>query len=257
MQKLKYSDLIYSWTAAQRGINNMPGVDVNADPILTRDYIFNNLVNLAKKVIYPIYRGLGQDHIILNSIYRSKVLNGAIGGADNSAHVHGCAVDLLSTKISTAEIYNWCSLNLPVFNQLIWEYPERASTTQLASLYVAGDTDDITTNLPYEINITAQGEVTDTTLTGIEGIQALRTLQEQEGKKISSWVHISYGPYPEDNKKLRTLASEIPYIRETALQWNPDSDRIYANGNYVHHIGPTVAATLHQDPSLKSSLMRT
>jgi len=119
---------ILSKKAEELGINNFPGVDKEKDPCLTYDFIVNNLNLLHWHCIRPILEEFPQDDIMIKSAYRSLALNAAITGKHNetfSQHVRGYAVDIVSKTYPPSLIWNWCYQNLPSWNQLIWEYPER------------------------------------------------------------------------------------------------------------------------------------
>jgi zinc D-Ala-D-Ala carboxypeptidase len=59
--------------------------------------------------------------IKINSFYRSLKLNKAIGGAKNSQHTKGEAIDIdAGSVIENKKLYDWCAKNLQ-FDQLIWE----------------------------------------------------------------------------------------------------------------------------------------
>ena len=49
--------------------------------------------------------GEGDDPIIINSGYRSEAVNKAVGGASNSNHLTGCAVDIHVAGIEQALCY--------------------------------------------------------------------------------------------------------------------------------------------------------
>ena len=86
--KLKH--LIWSNTAKNNGINNMPGIDSSPST----------------------------DEII-------KKLNKILGGSNTSQHIFGQAVDLKVPQLTTADLYNWIYSNIKSYDQLIWEYPEK------------------------------------------------------------------------------------------------------------------------------------
>lgn len=106
---ISYSEATVSQTATRKGIDNTP----NAEQIA-------NMELLASKIFEPLRAKFGA--IRVSSFFRSEKLNKAIGGAKNSQHVKGEAIDLQATgKISNSEIFNFISKNLD-FDQLIWEY---------------------------------------------------------------------------------------------------------------------------------------
>jgi hypothetical protein len=126
MAKFLYGQLIQSRLAKNLNINNTPGIDVNTDPLLTEQYIRNNLNLLASNCINPIMDAF-PDEIGITSGYRCKALNESIKpvpGVKNSLHIKGQAVDLISIKRPSSEIWNWCYQNLTEYYQIIWEYPE-------------------------------------------------------------------------------------------------------------------------------------
>ena len=116
---------IKSKKAEQEGINNFPGVDVETDPTLTYDFIVNNLIRLHAQCITPIIETFGENNIGITSAYRCKDLNKAVNGVENSQHVKGYAIDIVSINHPTSVIFNWAVQNLTDYHQLIWEYPEQ------------------------------------------------------------------------------------------------------------------------------------
>lgn len=60
----------------------------------------------------------------ISSFYRSSLVNKMIGGASNSQHCKGEAIDIdadIYGKITNADIFQYIKDNL-VFDQLIWEF---------------------------------------------------------------------------------------------------------------------------------------
>ena len=136
---------IKSKLAEENNINNFPGVDVNSNPTLTYNFIKNNLSLLHLNCINPmlqVFPGLR-----ITSAYRCKELNTLLGGVENSQHIYGYAIDIVSPNYSSSLLWNWCYQNLPLYNQLIWEYPERGNFTGAEGLkhswlhisYIEGD----------------------------------------------------------------------------------------------------------------------
>jgi hypothetical protein len=80
-----------SQTAARRGIDNMP-----AD----RSDEMKNLQRTAK-TMEKVRNVLNNEPILISSGYRNQWLNSAIGGAKNSAHTHGLAVDFTCPGFGT------------------------------------------------------------------------------------------------------------------------------------------------------------
>lgn len=93
----KLEELLKSDTALASSIENLPSwLDVQ------------NLRDLAILVLDPIRKAWGQP-LIVTSGFRSPKLNAAVGGVPTSAHMEGCAVDLVLCSWSTrkvSELYN-------------------------------------------------------------------------------------------------------------------------------------------------------
>ena len=118
---------VYSPKALALGINNFPGSDYHAlyAKNLSRDKIINNIHKLFKKCINPLksqYSG-----VRLTSVYRNKELNEKLEGVPYSQHIYGYAADVVVPEMASSIVFNWCRLNLPMYHQLIWEYPERGN----------------------------------------------------------------------------------------------------------------------------------
>lgn len=79
---------------------------------------------LAENIYDPLCNHF-QMTIPYNSWFRSSVLNSIIGGARNSQHAKGEAVDLdmdgSGLHLTNSAIFYWIYTNLD-FDQLIWEY---------------------------------------------------------------------------------------------------------------------------------------
>ena len=117
MAKFLYGQLIQSKLAKDLNINNTPGIDVNTDPLLTEQYIKNNLQILFSKCVSPLMDAFPLE-IGITSGYRCKALNASIKpvpGVKNSLHIKGQAVDLISIKRPSSELWNWCYQNLPEY----------------------------------------------------------------------------------------------------------------------------------------------
>lgn len=80
-----------------------------------------NAYNLTEKTLDPLREAVKKP-ITVNSWYRSPAYNESVGGAKDSQHTKGEAVDLIIGGMSIEEIYALIlKLNLP-FDQLILEY---------------------------------------------------------------------------------------------------------------------------------------
>lgn len=87
-EHISYQEAIKSQTAIEKHIDNTPP-----------DFILAKMKTTAEKVFEPLRKAIseirGQDTpITINSFYRSPDLNKAVGGALDSQHTKGEAVDL-------------------------------------------------------------------------------------------------------------------------------------------------------------------
>lgn len=98
--------------AVRKGIENLPV------SILTQ----SNIVNAAHALDYV--RDLLGTPILVDSWYRSPEVNTLVGGAPNSAHLSGWAIDFISPKFGTpADIFQFLTkLQELKFDQLILEF---------------------------------------------------------------------------------------------------------------------------------------
>lgn len=111
---ITYEEATKSQTAIRKGIENVPSVaELTAMKLV------------AEKIFEPL-----RDHfdipIGISSFYRSKALNKAIGGAPNSQHCKGEAMDIdadIFGGVTNTRIFEWIKNNLE-FDQLIREYGE-------------------------------------------------------------------------------------------------------------------------------------
>lgn len=80
-----------------------------------------NAVALCENVLEPARAVLGP--IRVNSGYRSKKVNSAVGGAWGSQHQFGQASDIipLAQNVRMFDLFEYIYKNLP-FDQLIWEF---------------------------------------------------------------------------------------------------------------------------------------
>ena len=107
----KMSELITSDTANIRKINNMP--DINSlDAML--DLIVFCLQPLRERLKKPV---------IITSGYRSHEVNKIVGGAQNSQHTRGQAVDIVVNGLTPAQLTDFIAAQKDIpFDQLINEY---------------------------------------------------------------------------------------------------------------------------------------
>src|ERR1017187_8146028 len=83
-----YDEATYSETALRKGIDNTPSPEILATMKITAAKIFEplrSMVTAKRNTDSPI---------TINSFFRSTVTNAAVGGAANSQHTKGEAIDL-------------------------------------------------------------------------------------------------------------------------------------------------------------------
>lgn len=109
---LSLAEVIRSEAAKRKGISNMP----------TKQHL-DNFIALAENVFEKVREHFGVP-IYISSGYRSAELNFVIGGAVNSQHSTGEAIDIdmdgSDSNVTNADIYNYIKDNLQ-YDQLIWE----------------------------------------------------------------------------------------------------------------------------------------
>lgn len=89
---------------------------LNLDP-KTKEYILNNLKSLTQKLqLFRDYKGI---KIFITSGFRSLVLNKSVGGAKNSYHLSGSAVDITYKDIKKTADKDFQQLKV-IFNGLLY-----------------------------------------------------------------------------------------------------------------------------------------
>jgi zinc D-Ala-D-Ala carboxypeptidase len=108
---VSYKEGVRSNTATRLNINNTPS-----------DYTITNMVGVAINIFEPLRKYVGGP-VKINSFYRCRDLNEAIGGSERSQHCEGRAVDLDDTfgHKTNAQMFNYIKNNLN-YDQLIWEF---------------------------------------------------------------------------------------------------------------------------------------
>lgn len=104
------AEMCASETAKARGIKNQPTVTEVV-----------NLTLLCTKVLDPLRKAMGP--ITINSGFRCKALNAAVGGVSNSQHCKGQAADInIKGDIAYGKkLFNWIKTHVD-YDQLIWEH---------------------------------------------------------------------------------------------------------------------------------------
>ena len=116
-KNLTLFEMTRSDMAKRKGISNQP----------TPEHLANMII-LAEKIFQPIREHFGVP-IYISSGYRSAALNKKIGGAKNSQHCLGQAIDIDMDghpHVSNVEVFKWIRENL-IFDQLIWEFGNSTS----------------------------------------------------------------------------------------------------------------------------------
>lgn len=110
MKYFTIEELCRSDKARQMGINNTP-----------TDDIIDSLSDLVENVLDPAREMLGRP-VTVNSGYRCPALNKVVGGAPNSQHAKGEAVDItIGSWEGNKRLFEIIRDNLP-FDQLIDEH---------------------------------------------------------------------------------------------------------------------------------------
>lgn len=103
-------ELTRSEAAARNGWDNIP----NEGEI-------ENLKRLAA-LLQDVKAAVGGKPVLINSAYRSKQVNDAVGSKDSSQHRIGCAADLRVPGMTPRQVVEACiAANVP-FDQIILEF---------------------------------------------------------------------------------------------------------------------------------------
>lgn len=127
-EHISKKEATFSATATRRGIDNTPS-----------EYELQNMELIAEKVFEPLRKHVNGP-IKINSFYRSKELNQAIGGSSKSQHCQGRAMDLDDTYgyMSNADMYKYIKDNLD-YDQMIWEFGTEENPDWVHVSYVDAD----------------------------------------------------------------------------------------------------------------------
>lgn len=108
---VSWKEATYSRTGDRLNLDNAP----NEDQIKC-------MKDVAENIFEPLREWAGGP-IKINSMFRGKPVNTAIGGSKNSQHMKGQAMDIDDTfKYKTnAEVYYYIKENLD-FDQMVWEF---------------------------------------------------------------------------------------------------------------------------------------
>lgn len=107
---ISYEEATRSQTASRYGIKNVPD-----------DIQLSNMKSVALACFEPLRAWWGKA-LTISSFFRCEELNRKIGGAINSQHKQGKAIDIDTGKKSdNKKLFEYAKANLK-FDQLIWEY---------------------------------------------------------------------------------------------------------------------------------------
>ena len=127
-EHVSYKEGVRSNTATRLDIDNTPD-----------GYAEANMAAIAYSIFEPLRKWVGGP-IKINSFFRSKKLNQAIGGSSRSQHCQGRAMDLDDTfgHKTNAEMFNYIAENLN-YDQIIWEFGDDENPDWVHVSYVSED----------------------------------------------------------------------------------------------------------------------
>ena len=103
-------ELTRSEVAARMGFDNTPN-----------DQEIENLRRLAA-LLESVKSAVGMKPVMINSGFRSKPVNDAVGSKDSSQHRIGCAADIRIPGMSPRQVVDACIANAVPFDQIILEF---------------------------------------------------------------------------------------------------------------------------------------
>jgi hypothetical protein len=103
-------ELTHSEVAARNGWDNTP----NGDEVA-------NLTRLAQ-LLEQVKKAVGGKPIMINSGFRSKQVNDAVGSKDSSQHRLGCAADIRVPGMTPRQVVDACIMSSVLFDQIILEF---------------------------------------------------------------------------------------------------------------------------------------
>ena len=102
-------EFVISQAAERFGYDNRPNEEA-----------IQNLKSLCENILQPL-RGIILIPILINSGYRSFVVNAAVGGKFNSQHLEGKAADFIVPNMNLYDVFNVVYREL-IYDQLIFEF---------------------------------------------------------------------------------------------------------------------------------------
>ena len=109
-ENFTYDELTRSETAARHGFDNTP----NEGEV-------DNLKRLAA-LLQEVKKAVGGKPVMINSGFRSKQTNDAVGSKDSSQHRLGCAADIRVPGMTPRQVVEACIEAQVPFDQIILEF---------------------------------------------------------------------------------------------------------------------------------------
>ena len=108
---VSWKEGVYSRTAERKGLDNIPNAEQK-----------KCMHDVAQSLFEPLREWVGGP-IKINSFFRGKPTNTAIGGSKYSQHMKGQAMDIDDTfgHKTNAEMFHYIKDNLD-FDQMVWEF---------------------------------------------------------------------------------------------------------------------------------------
>ena len=123
---ITYKEATYSATAKRLHLDNTPDEDT-----------LYEMAKIAHNIFEPLRLYVG-GAIKINSFYRSKEVNKAVGGSTKSQHCKGQAIDIddVFGHKTNAEMFEYIRENLD-FDQMIWEFGDTDNPNWVHVSYVS------------------------------------------------------------------------------------------------------------------------
>lgn len=112
---ISYTESVFSAKAKSAQIPNVPN-----------ETQLEAMQLVAEKLFEPLREWYGKP-ITINSFFRNPTVNKLVGGAKNSNHMRGEAIDISAgSQVENKKLFDWCKANFKDFDELIWEYGSAA-----------------------------------------------------------------------------------------------------------------------------------
>ena len=127
-EHISYKEGVRSSTAKRLGIDNTPN-----------EFDLKRMKSISENIFEPLRKAVNGP-IRINSFFRCKQLNKAVGGSGTSQHCRGEAFDLDDSygHMSNADMYKFIKDNLS-FDQMIWEFGDDDNPDWIHVSYVSED----------------------------------------------------------------------------------------------------------------------